>query len=373
MLRHGIPPRRRARRCGRCRARSARWGRRAPVTRRSHDGGELEFADRTLGGSTTAPGTRPSDTIFHDEASGELLGGDHLIKHISSNPLISRPLGGGAPATAPRALVIYLRLAARARATWTACASCCPATATSRPTTSRSSTSASPCTSAARAKILGLIAERPRTAHEIAQALWGNVAVTQAYLTLSRGARATSTCCSSAGEVVEDERRRRRALQRGLSSASTRGRVRSHEKAGRAPRALPRSRSSPSARAIASASSPVVARVGEQRRVPAGLGQRGAVGGDDRCAARHRLQAREPEALVELGQHERPRAGVEAGQGASATWPSDAHADAVARGAELRAAAAGGDDLDAVGGQAPAASSSTPRFLRVVRLATVRT
>jgi hypothetical protein len=34
-------------------------------------------------------------------------------------------------------------------------------------------------------KIRGLIAERPSTAYEIAQALWGNVAVTQAYLTLS--------------------------------------------------------------------------------------------------------------------------------------------------------------------------------------------
>jgi glyoxylase-like metal-dependent hydrolase (beta-lactamase superfamily II) len=34
------------------------------------------------------------------------------------------------------------------------------------------------------AKIAGLIAERPRTAHEIAHALWGTVAVTQAYLTL---------------------------------------------------------------------------------------------------------------------------------------------------------------------------------------------
>ena len=34
-------------------------------------------------------------------------------------------------------------------------------------------------------KISGLIAERPRTAYEIAQELWGNVAVTQAFLTLS--------------------------------------------------------------------------------------------------------------------------------------------------------------------------------------------
>ena len=34
-------------------------------------------------------------------------------------------------------------------------------------------------------KIAGLLAEQPLTAYEIAQALWGNVAVTQAYLTLS--------------------------------------------------------------------------------------------------------------------------------------------------------------------------------------------
>ncbi|HTZ86059.1 MAG TPA: hypothetical protein VMB05_05260, partial [Solirubrobacteraceae bacterium] len=34
-------------------------------------------------------------------------------------------------------------------------------------------------------KILRLISAEPRTAHEIAQELWGNVAVTQAFLTLS--------------------------------------------------------------------------------------------------------------------------------------------------------------------------------------------
>ena len=34
-------------------------------------------------------------------------------------------------------------------------------------------------------KIHALIAERPKSAYEIAQELWGNVAVTQAFLTLS--------------------------------------------------------------------------------------------------------------------------------------------------------------------------------------------
>jgi hypothetical protein len=34
-------------------------------------------------------------------------------------------------------------------------------------------------------KLLALLEERPRTAYELAQAQWGNIAVTQAYLTLS--------------------------------------------------------------------------------------------------------------------------------------------------------------------------------------------
>ena len=34
-------------------------------------------------------------------------------------------------------------------------------------------------------KLRRLIADRPQSAYELAQALWGNVAVTQAYLTLS--------------------------------------------------------------------------------------------------------------------------------------------------------------------------------------------
>ena len=36
-----------------------------------------------------------------------------------------------------------------------------------------------------RRKVLKIIRERPRTAHEVASAIWGDVAVTQAYLTMS--------------------------------------------------------------------------------------------------------------------------------------------------------------------------------------------
>ena len=68
------------------------WGAAAQVTRPLAEGELLEFASRSWR-VLHRPGHSPSDTVFWDEASGELFGGDHLIKHISSNPLISRPLG----------------------------------------------------------------------------------------------------------------------------------------------------------------------------------------------------------------------------------------------------------------------------------------
>jgi glyoxylase-like metal-dependent hydrolase (beta-lactamase superfamily II) len=54
-------------------------------------------------------------------------------------------------------------------------------------------------------RIAGLVAERPRTAHEIAQAIWGNVAVTQAYLTLSEVLGHVDLLVER-GEVVEADR-----------------------------------------------------------------------------------------------------------------------------------------------------------------------
>ena len=66
-------------------------------------------------------------------------------------------------------------------------------------------------------KIDGLIAERPRSAYEIAQALWGNVAVTQAYLTLSEVLGHVDLLLDE-GRVVE-RRGRRAAIVRFDASA----------------------------------------------------------------------------------------------------------------------------------------------------------
>ncbi len=84
-----------------------------------------------------------------------------------------------------------------------------------------------------------------------------------------------------------------------------------------------------------------------------GLRQRGGVGGHDRHAGGHRLEHRQPEALVARGQRERGRARVEAGQQrlVDVAEQADALEPRLAR--ELRPPAAGGDDVDALGGERP--------------------
>ncbi|HET8756848.1 MAG TPA: MBL fold metallo-hydrolase [Solirubrobacteraceae bacterium] len=184
MLRHGIP--RDVVIALRSMSRAFRaWGGSAPVERRLADGDSLEFAGRTLQ-ALHRPGHSPSDTVFWDAERRTLIGGDHLIGHISSNPLIARPLGGksGEPGGGrPRALMTYMRSLRETRA---------------MPIETVLPGHGEPVTDHAKliderfalherraAKIAGLVAQTPMSAYEIAQSLWGNVAVTQAYLTLS--------------------------------------------------------------------------------------------------------------------------------------------------------------------------------------------
>ena len=63
-----------------------------------------------------------------------------------------------------------------------------------------------------------LIAERPLTAYELAQALWGNVAVTQAYLTLSEVLGHTDLLIDDGQRRRGRGRVRRRALRGGLTA-----------------------------------------------------------------------------------------------------------------------------------------------------------
>jgi glyoxylase-like metal-dependent hydrolase (beta-lactamase superfamily II) len=156
------------------------WGAAAQVTRPLADGELLALRDRRLE-VQHRPGHSPSDTVFWDAERSILICADHLIAHVSSNPLLSRPLDGSDQR--PRALVTYLRSLALTR---------------ELPAEILLPGHGEPITDHARLiderfamhrrraeKLRKLIDERPRTAYELAHELWGNIAVTQAFLTLS--------------------------------------------------------------------------------------------------------------------------------------------------------------------------------------------
>ena len=179
MLRHGIPEDVVSALTSVSRAFRA-WGARAEVTRVLGDGEEMRFRDRTLH-VHHRPGHSPTDTIFHDGDRRILIAADHLLGHISSNPLITRPPEGSDER--PQALVSYLDSLSKTREMDVELV----LPGHGDPVTDhRGLIDERFALHRRRAdKIHHLIAERPRTAYEIAQALWGNIAVTQAYLTLS--------------------------------------------------------------------------------------------------------------------------------------------------------------------------------------------
>ena len=156
------------------------WGHRADVTRVLHDGDELRFRDRTLH-VHHRPGHSPTDTVFHDRDRRLLLSADHLLGHISSNPLITRPPDGSTER--PQALVTYLRSLELTRAMDVELV--LPGHGEPIADHRKLIDERFALHRRRAEKIHRLIEEAPRTAYEIAQALWGNIAVTQAYLTLS--------------------------------------------------------------------------------------------------------------------------------------------------------------------------------------------
>jgi glyoxylase-like metal-dependent hydrolase (beta-lactamase superfamily II) len=151
------------------------WGSSASVDRPLADGGTLEFAGRVWQ-VHHRPGHSSTDTLFHDAERREAIGGDHLLAHISSNPLASKDQeralvnylrslrttqamedldtvlpGHGDPVTDPRAL-IESRFAMHER----------------------------------RARKIGAMLDAgPQSAHAIARQMWGKAAITQAFLTIS--------------------------------------------------------------------------------------------------------------------------------------------------------------------------------------------
>lgn len=157
------------------------WGSESKVDRVLTEGETLEFRDRRLQ-VFHRPGHSSSDTVFWNEQTGTLIAADHLIKHISSNPLLERPEVEGDPR--PQELVLYRESMLKTREM--------PATLTlsghGEPIVDHAALidDRFAATDKRLAKLFDLLKDGgPQTAHELARGTWGNIAVTQAFLTLS--------------------------------------------------------------------------------------------------------------------------------------------------------------------------------------------
>jgi glyoxylase-like metal-dependent hydrolase (beta-lactamase superfamily II) len=157
------------------------WGGPVEVTKELADGELLDLGDRRLE-VLFRPGHSPMDTVFWDAERGLGFVGDHLLPHISSNPIIARPLDGSPGRT--HSLANYLDSLAKTREL--------PEGAVLFPGHGEpiddhraliDTRFAS--TERRKEKLLRLLGEGPRSGYELAQSMWGNIAVTQAFLTLS--------------------------------------------------------------------------------------------------------------------------------------------------------------------------------------------
>jgi glyoxylase-like metal-dependent hydrolase (beta-lactamase superfamily II) len=177
------------------------FGSSGSVTRPVHESDVLEFRDRTLR-IFHRPGHSPSDTIFWDEERAMLIAGDHLLGRISSNPLISRPLSGGVSDPRPRALPEYIESLRATREL--------PARLVlpghGDPIVEHAELIDERLRMHRRraARVHEILEARPMSAYEIAYQMWGDVAITQAYLTLSEVLGHLDLLVES-GEAVERE------------------------------------------------------------------------------------------------------------------------------------------------------------------------
>jgi glyoxylase-like metal-dependent hydrolase (beta-lactamase superfamily II) len=158
------------------------WGAASTVGRPLADGDVLEAGGRRLR-VLHVPGHSPTDTAFLDEERGVLIGGDHLLAHVSSNALLARTPGVAANGVRPRPLLAYRSSLARTRAldVEVVLGGHGPAIDDHRALIDERLAQQE-----RRARrFQEVLAPRPLTAHEIAYATWGEVAITQVYLTLS--------------------------------------------------------------------------------------------------------------------------------------------------------------------------------------------
>jgi len=175
----------------------------ARVTRRLEDGEEVALGGGRALRVVAAPGHSPTDTLFVDEERGIAVVGDHLIGTISSNPVIHRPPAGPAdPAHRTPALMTYLDSMRRTRELDLSLV----LAGHGRPVADHRALIDERIEHHERRKeeIAALIAAGPANAHQLARAIWGDIALRQKYLTLCEVLGHTDLL-EAEGRVREDE------------------------------------------------------------------------------------------------------------------------------------------------------------------------
>jgi len=148
------------------------------------DDGELVTAGGRTLRAAYRPGHSPSDTLYVDEEHGLAFAGDHLLAHISSNPIAHRPLRGEAdPRRRPATLPGYLDSLARTAELGLDVVH--PGHGEPIHDPRRLVGERIARQQARTAQVREAVSAGPLSAHAIARSMWGDVAIRQAYLTLS--------------------------------------------------------------------------------------------------------------------------------------------------------------------------------------------
>jgi len=152
------------------------------VDRELRDGQQLQMGAREFD-ILYRPGHSPSDTIFFDPDSQITLCGDHLLSKISSNAIICRPLHRDWDGRRPKPLLEYRSsmLATRALDIEIALGGHGGPVIDHRALIDKRVKGQDRRAS----KLLDLLADGPLSGHALANAMFGEIAVTQAYLSLS--------------------------------------------------------------------------------------------------------------------------------------------------------------------------------------------
>ena len=180
MLRHGVPA---AVVAGGSREAifAASWDPSVQLDRLLHDGDVVPFRDREWR-VLLRPGHSPFDLLFHDVRNCCVLVGDHLIDHISSNALIT-PIPMLTPEARPTPLLDYRRSLAR---TAEVSADVLLSGHGSPIVDLGHLVDARLASMDRRAhRIHELLGSEQLSAHDVARAIWGETAETEAWLTTS--------------------------------------------------------------------------------------------------------------------------------------------------------------------------------------------